>query len=209
MPVRPGGVWVPHREGSCMWREVLNSPGTTSAGAPISFLPQLPVSDGQHLGSDTCSLGIGNMNYLNTRLLGPALRMGSSVPTLAAEVGVSGGTVPCLWSVYPAWGSVPRVAFCPCATTAKACALEPVPCSESVLGHFGRVRLFVTPWTVARQAPLSVGFSRQEYWSGWPCRPPGDLLHLGTESASLVSWIAGQFFTAKTTWAAPATEKLL
>ena len=82
MPVRPGGVCVPHREGSCMWREVLNSPGTTSPGAPISFLPQLPVSDGQHLGSDTCSLGIGNMNHLNTRFLGPALRMGSSVPWL-------------------------------------------------------------------------------------------------------------------------------
>ena len=35
--------------------------------------------------------------------------------------------------------------------------------------------LFVTPWTVARQAPLSMGFSRQEYWSGLPCPPPGDL----------------------------------
>ena len=37
------------------------------------------------------------------------------------------------------------------------------------------VRLFVTPWTVAHQAPLSVGFSRQQYWSGLPCPPPGDL----------------------------------
>ena len=34
---------------------------------------------------------------------------------------------------------------------------------------------FVTPWTVARQAPLSMGFSRQEYWSGLPCPPPGVL----------------------------------
>ena len=32
---------------------------------------------------------------------------------------------------------------------------------------------FATPWTVAHQAPLSKGFSRQEYWSGWPCPPPG------------------------------------
>ena len=44
-----------------------------------------------------------------------------------------------------------------------------------VLSPFGRVWLFVTPWTVARQAPLSMGFSRQEYWSGVPCPPPGDL----------------------------------
>ena len=36
-----------------------------------------------------------------------------------------------------------------------------------------RVQLFATPWPVARQAPLSMGFSRQEYWSGLPCPPPG------------------------------------
>ena len=36
-----------------------------------------------------------------------------------------------------------------------------------------RVWLFLTPWTVARQAPLFMGFSRQEYWSGWPFAPPG------------------------------------
>ena len=41
-----------------------------------------------------------------------------------------------------------------------------------VLSHFSRVRLLVTPWTVAHQAPLSMGFSRQEYWSGLPCPPP-------------------------------------
>ena len=40
---------------------------------------------------------------------------------------------------------------------------------------FSRVRFFVTPWTVACQAPLSMGFSRQEYWSGLPCPSPGDL----------------------------------
>ena len=37
------------------------------------------------------------------------------------------------------------------------------------------VQLFVTPWTVAHQAPLSMEFSRQEYWSGWPVPSPGDL----------------------------------
>ena len=46
------------------------------------------------------------------------------------------------------------------------------------------VRLFVTPWTVARQAPLSMGFSRQEHWSGLPCPPPGDLPDPGIEPES-------------------------
>ena len=40
---------------------------------------------------------------------------------------------------------------------------------------FSCVRLFPTQWTVAHQAPLSMGFFRQEYWSGLPCPPPGDL----------------------------------
>ena len=43
------------------------------------------------------------------------------------------------------------------------------------------VRLFVTPWTIAPQAPLSMGFSRQEYWSGLPLPSPGDLPHSGIE----------------------------
>ena len=45
-------------------------------------------------------------------------------------------------------------------------------------------RLFVTPWAAAHQAPLSVGFSRQEYWSGLPFPPPGDLLDPGVEPRS-------------------------
>ena len=54
-----------------------------------------------------------------------------------------------------------------------------------------------TPWTVARQAPLSMGFSRREYWSGLPCPPPGDLSHPGIEPVSLTSpALAGGFFTA-------------
>ena len=47
-----------------------------------------------------------------------------------------------------------------------------------------RVRLFATPWTVAHQASLSVGFSRQEYWSGLPFPSPGDLPNPGTEPRS-------------------------
>ena len=41
--------------------------------------------------------------------------------------------------------------------------------------HFSHIWLFVTPWTIAHQAPLSMGFSRHEYWSGLPCPPLGDL----------------------------------
>ena len=47
-----------------------------------------------------------------------------------------------------------------------------------------RVLLFVTPWTVAYQAPPSMGFSRQEYWSGLPCPSPGDLPDRGIEPRS-------------------------
>ena len=46
------------------------------------------------------------------------------------------------------------------------------------------VCLFVTPWTVAHQAPLSMGISRQEYWSGMPCPSPGDLPDPGIETGS-------------------------
>ena len=58
--------------------------------------------------------------------------------------------------------------------------------------------------TVARQAPLSMGFSRQENWSGLPCPPPRDLPNPGIKSASLTSpALAGGFFTTSTTWEAP------
>jgi len=69
-----------------------------------------------------------------------------------------------------------------------------------VLSRFSRVQLFATPWTVDDQTPLSMGFSRQEYWSGLPCPPPGDLPDPGIEPASLMSPAsAGGFFTTSTT----------
>ena len=49
---------------------------------------------------------------------------------------------------------------------------------------FCRIRLFVTPWTVAHQAPLSMGLCRQECWSGLPCPPPGDLSDPGIKPRS-------------------------
>ena len=54
--------------------------------------------------------------------------------------------------------------------------------------YLSRVRLFATPWTVAHQAPLSMGFSRQEYWSGLPFPSPGDLPNPGFEPRSPALW---------------------
>ena len=66
------------------------------------------------------------------------------------------------------------------------------------------VLLFVTLWIVAGQAPLFMGFSRQEYWSGLPCPPPGDLPDLRIEPESLTSpALEGRFFTTSATWEAP------
>ena len=68
------------------------------------------------------------------------------------------------------------------------------------LSHFSRVRLCAILWTIAHQAPLSLGFSRQEYWSGVSCPPPGDLPDSGIEPMSLKSpALASGFFTASTT----------
>ena len=57
------------------------------------------------------------------------------------------------------------------------------------------VRLFVTPWTLAHQAPLSMEFPRQEYGSGLPFPPPGHLPDPGIEPRSLA--LVGGFFTAE------------
>ena len=68
-------------------------------------------------------------------------------------------------------------------------------CVCSVASH---VHLFATPWTVACQAPLSMGFARQEYWSGLSCPPPGHLPHPGTELESPMSpALTGGFFTTE------------
>ena len=64
-----------------------------------------------------------------------------------------------------------------------------------MLSHFSCVPLFATLRTVARQAPQSMGYSRQEYWSGLPSPPPGDL-----PSPRIEPTLAGRFFTTSTTW---------
>ena len=65
-----------------------------------------------------------------------------------------------------------------------------------MLSRFSCIQLFVTPWSVACQAPLSIGFSRQEYWSGLPCSPPGDLPDPVIKLEFFPSpALAGRFFT--------------
>ena len=69
-----------------------------------------------------------------------------------------------------------------------------------MLSCFSCVQLFATPWTIARQAPLSMGFSRQEYWSVLLCLPPRDLINPGFEPTFLMSpTLAGRFFPTSTT----------
>ena len=71
----------------------------------------------------------------------------------------------------------------------KRHSISPVTMCVWVLSHFSHVQLFVTPWTIARQAPLSVGFPRQEYWNGLP------FPDLGIEPVSPA--LAGRVFTTE------------
>ena len=79
----------------------------------------------------------------------------------------------------PGWeGSLEETRYmCICMAESLHCSPETITALSNsyacMLSHFSHVGLFAPP--VARQAPLSMGFSRQEYWSGLPCPPPGDL----------------------------------
>ena len=71
------------------------------------------------------------------------------------------------------------------------------------------IQLFETLRTVAHQAPPSMGFSRQEHWSGLPCPPPGDLPNSGAEAASPASpALAGGFFTTSVNWEAHTIDAM-
>ena len=79
-----------------------------------------------------------------------------------------------------------------------------------MLSRFSRVQLFATLWTVAPQAPLSMGFSRLEYWCGLPCPPPGDRPNPGIKPMSLMPpALTGGFFTTSATWEAIKVQLLL
>ena len=75
-----------------------------------------------------------------------------------------------------------------------------------VLSRFSCVRHFVTLWTIACQAPLSIGFSRQEYWSGLPLPSAEDLPDPEIKPTSLESpALTGRFFTTSATWETPSS----
>ena len=76
------------------------------------------------------------------------------------------------------------------------------PVHTCMLSCFSCVQLFATPWTVACQAPLSMEFLRQEYWSGLPCPSPGDLPNPGTEPIYYGFCTGDGFFTQWATWKA-------
>ena len=82
----------------------------------------------------------------------------------------------------------------------KPCLLKEYhPCMSS--------KLFATPWTVAHQAPVSMEFSRQEYWSGLPFPSPGDLPDPERDQMCLGPFIlAGRFFTTGGTWEGQPTH---
>ena len=102
--------------------------------------------------------------------------------------------------------------FCVCEPELLMSTLTPahpfVPCDSllPVCVHaksLSHVQPFVTLWTPAHQAPLSMGFSRHEYWSGLPCLLPGDLPDPGIKPTCLMSpALAGGFFATSTTWEA-------
>ena len=86
----------------------------------------------------------------------------------------------------------------PCPQVSHVLTCMCAPCLSHIL-------VFATLWTVAHQAPLSMEFSRQDYWSGLPCPPPGDLPHPGTEPMSFMSpAFSGSLFPTSTTWKAGA-----
>ena len=81
--------------------------------------------------------------------------------------------------------------------------IYPISYVYYVLSCFSHAQLFAIPWTEAHQAPLSMGFSRQEYWSGWSFPSPGDLPSPGSKNVSLpFPALAGRFFTPSATWEA-------
>ena len=101
--------------------------------------------------------------------------------------------------------SVPRLTWIPQMSTLLDIASYCLPSISNMLLFkalfvcmwvFSHVRLFVTPWTVVYQAPLSIAFVREEYWSELPFPPPGDLPNPGIKPTSLASpALAGGFFT--------------
>ena len=83
----------------------------------------------------------------------------------------------------------------------EAIVVKEMPASSLCAKSLQSCLTLCDPMDFARQAPLSMGFSWQEYWSGLPFLSPRDLPNPGTEPASLMSLaLAGRFFATSTTW---------
>ena len=92
---------------------------------------------------------------------------------------------------------------CPPQVPARSRGHHTLSIKGYMLSPFSCVQFFATPWTIAHQAPLSMGFSRREYWNGLPYPYSRDLPETWTESMSLTSLVlASKFFTTSTTWEA-------
>ena len=87
---------------------------------------------------------------------------------------------------FPSPGYLPNPGIEPRSPTLQADTFNLCTTREA-LELLSCVQFFATSWTVARQVPLSMGFSRQEYWSGWPFPSPGDILDQGINPASSAS----------------------
>ena len=97
------------------------------------------------------------------------------------------------WLQLPPFSPPFPVSLCPSSHSRLCCACYAI----SVVSDS------VTLWTITLQAPLTVGFSRQDYWNGLPCPPPGDRPDPGIEPSSLMSpALAGGFSTPSATWEA-------
>ena len=85
--------------------------------------------------------------------------------------------------------------------TAIYCYDGPKLASVYMLSHVGHIQLFANLWIITRKAPLSMGFIKQEYWSGLPCPPLGYIPDSGIEPSYLMSpALAGMFFTTSATY---------
>ena len=148
---------------------------------------------------DFSFLQVDNM-YWQVILWTPGSRPAVSSPTEQLGHLPSLGTESCeamvpwvtAWEPCPRWDRVETRSHHHHLITWLRCA---------VLSHFSHVWLSAAPCTVAHQTPLSVEFSRQEYWSGLSRSPPGDLPDPGIEPSSLRSPVlAVGFFTSSATW---------
>ena len=146
------------------------------SGSPSDFIVQWFVSTCHSKSGTKWDGVVWNLSIYQNHLKVCCTRLRGSTPRISDSVGLD----------LHFW----QVAWCEC------CRLGDNTVRTTLLfSHFGRVRLFCDPVDCSSQVPLSMGFSRQEYWSGLPFPSPGDLLDLGTEPASPA--LAVMFFTTE------------